>query len=41
MIDSSSDDVVARVKEITGGAGAWGALDAVNGEFTGTVSVKP
>lgn len=38
MIDSSSEDVTARVKEITGGTGAYSALDAVAGSSTGTVS---
>ena len=32
VIVSSEEDVVARVKEITGGEGAWGAVDAVAGD---------
>jgi len=34
---STKEDVVVRVKEITGGAGAWAALDPVAGTFTRTV----
>lgn len=33
----STKDVVERVKEFTGGAGAWAALDPVAGTFTSTV----
>jgi trans-2-enoyl-CoA reductase len=33
VICSADEDVVARVKEITGGKGAWGALDAVSGSM--------
>jgi trans-2-enoyl-CoA reductase len=36
VICSSDEDVVARVKEITGGQGAWGGLDAVCGTMTAT-----
>ena len=38
VISSSDEDVVARVKEITGGKGAWGGLDAVSGASTGTIA---
>jgi len=34
VVDSSSEDVVARVKEITGGKGAYSGLDAVAGDST-------
>ncbi len=34
MIDSSSEDVVERVQAITGGRGAYSALDPVGGDFT-------
>lgn len=34
MINSSSEDVVERVQAITGGKGAYTALDPVGGEFT-------
>lgn len=37
VINSSKEDVVARVKEITGGKGAYGALDAVAGKNTKTI----
>lgn len=37
VICSTEEDVVARVQEITGGKGAWGALDAVCGTMTGTL----
>lgn len=37
VIDSSTEDVVARVKKITGGKGAYSALDAVAGSSTGTM----
>lgn len=33
VISSADEDVVARVNEITGGKGAWGALDAVSGSM--------
>lgn len=36
VISTKDEDVAARVKEITGGKGAWGALDAV----CGTMSAK-
>lgn len=39
MIDSSKEDVVQRVKDITGGEGAWAALDPVAGSFTSTVRI--
>ncbi|KAG0589203.1 hypothetical protein M758_1G002200 [Ceratodon purpureus] len=38
IICSGDEDVVARVKEITGGKGAWGALDAVAGTMTQTLA---
>lgn len=34
VISTKDEDVAARVKEITGGKGAWGALDAVCGTMT-------
>ena len=34
VICSSEEDIVARVKEITGGRGAYAALDAVSGAMT-------
>lgn len=34
VVCSSKEDMVVRVKEITGGAGAWAALDAVSGAMT-------
>lgn len=37
VISSTDEDVVARVKEITHGTLAYGALDAVGGPFTKTV----
>lgn len=37
VIDSSNEDVIARVKEITDGEGAYSALDAVAGSSTGTM----
>jgi NADPH:quinone reductase-like Zn-dependent oxidoreductase len=40
VIVSSSEDVVARVKEITGGKLAYGALDAVGGTTTGTLAAS-
>jgi trans-2-enoyl-CoA reductase len=40
VISSSDEDVVARVKEITGGKGAWGGLDAVCGTTTGTIAAS-
>jgi NADPH:quinone reductase-like Zn-dependent oxidoreductase len=33
VIVSTEEDVTARAKEITGGHGAWGAVDAVGGEL--------
>lgn len=38
VICSNEEDVVARAKAITGGKGAWGALDAVSGTTTGTLA---
>lgn len=38
VICSSEADVVARVKEITAGKLAWGALDAVSGTMTATLA---
>lgn len=32
------DDIAAKVKEATGGAGAWGAIDAVGGDLTARLS---
>ena len=40
VICSTDEDVVARAKEITGGRGAWGALDAVGGAMTGTLAAS-
>ncbi|KAG0563989.1 hypothetical protein KC19_8G074000 [Ceratodon purpureus] len=40
VIVSTEEDVVARVKEITGGKGAYGALDAVSGTMTGTLAAS-
>lgn len=38
VICSVEEDVVARVKEITAGRGAWAALDAVAGDMTQTLA---
>jgi trans-2-enoyl-CoA reductase len=38
VLCSAEDDIAARVKEITGGEGAWGALDSVGGALTAKVS---
>ena len=38
VICTETEDVVARVKEITGGKGAWGAVDAVAGPLTQRIS---
>ena len=38
VINSTDEDVVARVKEITAGKGAWGGLDAVAGTTTQTLA---
>lgn len=38
VICTEEEDVVARVKEITGGNGAWGACEAVAGELTEKVT---
>lgn len=38
IIDSSTEDVAARVGEITGGEGAHSGLDPVAGTSTGTVT---
>lgn len=32
------DDVAARVRELTGGAGAWGGVDCVGGDWTAAVT---
>lgn len=37
VVLTEDEDIPARVKEITGGAGAWAAVDAVTGELTGKV----
>jgi NADPH:quinone reductase-like Zn-dependent oxidoreductase len=37
VISSSDEDVVSRVKEITHGKLAYGAIDPIGGEFTKTV----
>ena len=34
VICTSDEDVEARVKEITEGRGAWGALDSLGGDMT-------
>lgn len=34
VICTETEDVAARVREITGGKGAWGAVDAVAGPLT-------
>ncbi|KAG6541210.1 hypothetical protein Mapa_017371 [Marchantia paleacea] len=38
VINSSKEDVVAKVLELTNGKGAYGALDAVAGELTKTIA---
>jgi threonine dehydrogenase-like Zn-dependent dehydrogenase len=38
VINQKEEDVVQRVMEITGGEGAYAALDPVAGDFTSTVS---
>lgn len=38
VICSTEEDAVARVKEITAGKLAWGALDAVSGSMTATLA---
>lgn len=38
VLCTETDDIAARVKEITGGAGAWGAVDAVGGPLTLRIS---
>jgi len=38
VICSTTEDVVARAREITGGKGAWGGVDAVAGESTAQVT---
>ncbi len=38
VIVSTEEDVVARVKEITGGEGAYGAIECVGGELFATVT---
>ena len=37
MIVTGEEDVKARVQEITGGSGAWAALECVGGDATGQV----
>ena len=37
VINQEQEDVVQRVLEITGGEGAYAALDPIAGDFTGTV----
>lgn len=37
VIDSSSEDFVAKVKEVTSGKGAYSAIDPVAGATTGKV----
>jgi NADPH:quinone reductase-like Zn-dependent oxidoreductase len=37
VINQEDEDVVQRVLEITGGEGAYAALDPIAGDFTGTV----
>lgn len=38
VICSADEDVAARVREITGGKGAWGVMDAVAGAMTQTLA---
>jgi len=38
VICSADEDVTARVMEITGGKGAYAALESVAGELTGKVA---
>ena len=38
VINTSEEDVVARVKEITNGNGAYGAIDAVAGDLTSSIT---
>ena len=38
MINTSKEDLVARVKEITGRKLAYGAVDCVAGELTGAIA---
>ena len=38
VINQEEEDVVQRVLEITGGEGAYAALDPIAGDFSGTVS---
>ena len=40
VICSADEDVVARVKEITAGKGAWAALDAVCGTMTAKLAAS-
>jgi hypothetical protein len=40
VINSQTEDVVARVKEITDGKGAYSALDPVAGETTSQASPR-
>ena len=40
VINSQNEDVVARVKEITDGKGAYSALDPVAGETTSQASLR-
>ena len=39
VICSTDEDVVAKVKEVTAGKGAWGGLDAVAGAMTQTLGL--
>jgi NADPH:quinone reductase-like Zn-dependent oxidoreductase len=38
VLCTETDDIAARVKEVTGGKGAWGAIDAVGGPLTQRIS---
>lgn len=38
VINTSEEDVVARIKEITNGNGAYGAIDAIAGDITATIT---
>lgn len=40
VINQQEEDIVQRVLEITGGEGAYAALDPVAGDFTSTVSYR-
>jgi NADPH:quinone reductase-like Zn-dependent oxidoreductase len=43
ILAADADDIAARVMELTGGRGAWGAVDAVAGDMTGRLAeaVRP